>query len=266
MCFWTRFTAYAGACAPQTARISCDRLIGRLACSASTASTTCCWTGPRRSGVPPRKPRNGPRISSRSPVGSCRSPFMAASRIERSSTNLAPVYLAGIADSRAGRPPHAAADWRTGPVGSPVRTPASRPSDRSMLTVQRAPAGVGGRAPRGGRSSMAEQIRFLRHAAARPQRRHAAVLFADLSGVTALVESVEPEDVYACVRPLIDQMVALVELNGGEIQQVLGDGFMAVFGLGVQDGDSADATRAAVYTGLALVGAGAELSRLPVHV
>jgi class 3 adenylate cyclase len=80
------------------------------------------------------------------------------------------------------------------------------------------------------------------------------------------VESVEPEDVYACVRPLIDQMVALVELNGGEIQQVLGDGFMAVFGLGVQDGDSADATRAAVYTGLALVGAGAELSRLPVHV
>jgi class 3 adenylate cyclase len=113
---------------------------------------------------------------------------------------------------------------------------------------------------------MAEQIRFLAHTAARPRRRHAAVLFADLSGFTALVERVEPEDVYACVRPLIDQLVRLVERNGGEIQQVLGDGFMAVFGLDAGERDAAEDTRSAVLTGLALIAAGAELSRLPVHV
>lgn len=111
-----------------------------------------------------------------------------------------------------------------------------------------------------------EQTRILAPAAGRPERRHAAVLFADLSGFTALVETAEPEDVYACVRPLIDRLVRVVERNGGEIQQVLGDGFMAVFGLGSGDRDAAATSRVAVLTGLALVAAGTELSRLPVHV
>ena len=54
------------------------------------------------------------------------------------------------------------------------------------------------------------------------RRRHAAVLFADLSGFTALVDRLEPEDVYARVRPLIDELVMLVGIHGGAIQQVLG--------------------------------------------
>jgi class 3 adenylate cyclase len=98
------------------------------------------------------------------------------------------------------------------------------------------------------------------------QRRPAAVLFADLSGFTALVDRLEPEDVYACVRPLIDELVVLVETYGGEIQQVLGDGFMAVFGLRSDAHDARGAARAAVTAGVALVGAGRDLSdRLPVH-
>jgi class 3 adenylate cyclase len=63
------------------------------------------------------------------------------------------------------------------------------------------------------------------------KRRDVAVLFADICGFTRLVESSEPETVYQIVRPILDDMVACVHRHGGEIQQVLGDGFMAVFGL-----------------------------------
>jgi class 3 adenylate cyclase len=79
------------------------------------------------------------------------------------------------------------------------------------------------------------------------------VLFADLTGFTQLVETVEPEIVYQVVRPLMDDLVAIARRHGGEIQQVLGDGFMCVFGLHDTIGDEADR---AVQAGLALVAAG----------
>jgi class 3 adenylate cyclase len=84
-------------------------------------------------------------------------------------------------------------------------------------------------------------------------RRRAAVLFADLTGFTQLVETVEPEIVYQVVRPLMDDLVAIARRHGGEIQQVLGDGFMCVFGLHETLGDEADR---AIRAGLALVAAG----------
>jgi class 3 adenylate cyclase len=95
-------------------------------------------------------------------------------------------------------------------------------------------------------------------------RRHVAVLFADLSGFTRLVQSVDPEEVYNVVRPLMDELVGLVLAHGGEIQQVLGDGFMAVFGLRTQYGDE---PARAVRAGLDLVSAPTgRLGWLPVHV
>lgn len=95
------------------------------------------------------------------------------------------------------------------------------------------------------------------------QRRQAAVLFADLTGFTQLVETVEPEIVYQVVKPLMDDLVAIARRHGGEIQQVLGDGFMCVFGLRETVGDEADR---AVRAGLALVAAGGPRAvRPPVH-
>jgi class 3 adenylate cyclase len=94
-------------------------------------------------------------------------------------------------------------------------------------------------------------------------RRFAAVLFADLTGFTQLVETVEPEIVYQVVRPLMDDLVAIARRHGGEIQQVLGDGFMCVFGLHETIGDEADR---AVRAGSALVAAGGtEFVRPSVH-
>ena len=96
------------------------------------------------------------------------------------------------------------------------------------------------------------------------QRRHVAVLFADLTGFTELVETADPEVVYDVVRPLMDELVLLVRLHDGEVQQVLGDGFMCVFGLHGTAGDEAER---AVRAGLSLVAAGGTwLARPPVHV
>jgi len=95
------------------------------------------------------------------------------------------------------------------------------------------------------------------------RRRLAAVLFADLTGFTRLVETVEPEIVYQVVRPLLDDLVAIAHRHGGEIQQVLGDGFMCVFGLGDATGDEAER---AVRAGLAMVAAGGtQVVRPSVH-
>jgi class 3 adenylate cyclase len=95
-------------------------------------------------------------------------------------------------------------------------------------------------------------------------RRHVCVLFADISGFTRLVETVDPEVVYGVVRPLMDELVAVVHQHEGEIQQVLGDGFMSVFGLRRTRPD--DVVRG-VLAGLTLARAGgAGTSYPPVHV
>ncbi len=97
-----------------------------------------------------------------------------------------------------------------------------------------------------------------------PHRRHLAVLFADLTGFTELVQTVDPEVVYDVVRPLLDELVLLVRLHDGEIQQVLGDGFMCVFGLRATLGDEA---HRAVAAGRDLIAAGGSgLPRPAVHV
>jgi class 3 adenylate cyclase len=96
------------------------------------------------------------------------------------------------------------------------------------------------------------------------RRTTVAVLFVDLSGFSRLVESVDPEVVYEVIRPMMDEFVMLVNAHGGEIQQVLGDGFMSVFGLHGQRGDEAVQ---AVRAGLTLVeAAGCQPGRLPVHI
>jgi class 3 adenylate cyclase len=96
-----------------------------------------------------------------------------------------------------------------------------------------------------------------------PHRRHVAVLFVDLTGFTRLVESVDPERVYAVVRPHLEELARVVRWYDGQVQQVLGDGFMSVFGLESQDGTE---TIRAVSAGLDLVGSPGQRGRLPVHV
>jgi class 3 adenylate cyclase/tetratricopeptide (TPR) repeat protein len=72
-------------------------------------------------------------------------------------------------------------------------------------------------------------------------------LFADLTGYTALAESLDPEEVYRLLRPTMTSLVELATDFGGTVPQVMGDGFMAVFGVPVlHEDDPHRAVRAAV--------------------
>jgi class 3 adenylate cyclase/tetratricopeptide (TPR) repeat protein len=96
-----------------------------------------------------------------------------------------------------------------------------------------------------------------------PERKLVTVLFADLSGYTALAEVLDPEDVYGAVRPWITGLRLIVEDHGGTVPQVMGDGFMAVFGVPAAHEDDAER---AVRAALALVAHAAELDADPSGV
>lgn len=79
------------------------------------------------------------------------------------------------------------------------------------------------------------------------QRRRLTVLFADLSGFTAMTQQHEPEDVRSLVESFLGVGQESVERWGGRVDQFLGDGVLAVFGDTVAREDDAErAVRAAV--------------------
>jgi class 3 adenylate cyclase/tetratricopeptide (TPR) repeat protein len=63
------------------------------------------------------------------------------------------------------------------------------------------------------------------------ERRHATVLFSDLSGYTALNERLDPEDVERIVARIRTEAIAVVEANGGIVNQFVGDEVMSLFGV-----------------------------------
>lgn len=72
---------------------------------------------------------------------------------------------------------------------------------------------------------------------ARGERKLVTILFADLTGYTALASSHDPEDVYTFLRPTMASLQRIAEDFGGTVPQVMGDGFMAVFGVPVAHED-----------------------------
>lgn len=62
------------------------------------------------------------------------------------------------------------------------------------------------------------------------ERKHVTVLFADIVGSTQLIEGLDPEDAYEILQPTIRIMMDAVHRYGGTVNQVLGDGIMALFG------------------------------------
>ncbi|HEY3067233.1 MAG TPA: adenylate/guanylate cyclase domain-containing protein [Methylomirabilota bacterium] len=76
---------------------------------------------------------------------------------------------------------------------------------------------------------LAERILKDRSALA-GERKQVTVLFADVSGFTALSERIDPEDVHGIINAAFELMLAEVHRYEGTVNQFLGDGLMALFG------------------------------------
>ena len=63
------------------------------------------------------------------------------------------------------------------------------------------------------------------------ERRHATVMFSDLSGYTALNEALDPEEVEAVMARIKADATTIVERLGGTVNQFVGDEVMALFGV-----------------------------------
>ena len=63
------------------------------------------------------------------------------------------------------------------------------------------------------------------------ERRQATIMFADLSGFTAMSEKMDPEDVTSLMNECFGMMAAVIERHGGHIDKYMGDCVMALFGV-----------------------------------
>jgi class 3 adenylate cyclase len=71
-------------------------------------------------------------------------------------------------------------------------------------------------------------------AAAEPSgetRRVVTIVFADVTGSTALGERLDPEAMRRVMGRYFDQMAAVIERHGGTVKKFIGDAVMAVFGI-----------------------------------
>ena len=95
---------------------------------------------------------------------------------------------------------------------------------------------------------LAEKILTSR-SALEGERKQVTVLFADLKGSTELIAGLDPEEARQLLDPALQRMMDAVHRFEGTVNQVLGDGIMALFGAPVAHEDHAVR---ACYAGLAM--------------
>jgi class 3 adenylate cyclase len=76
---------------------------------------------------------------------------------------------------------------------------------------------------------LAERILTSR-AALQGERKHVTVLFANVKGSTELIADRDPEEARRLLAPVLERMMEAVHHYEGTVNQVMGDGIMALFG------------------------------------
>ena len=90
------------------------------------------------------------------------------------------------------------------------------------------------------------------------EEKEVAILFADIRGFTPLSERLPPYDVIYVLNRYFNHMGRVIDAHGGYIDNYMGDGLMALFGVD----DPADAPLRAVRAGLGMI---EEVGRLRPH-
>src|SRR5262249_51178213 len=78
-------------------------------------------------------------------------------------------------------------------------------------------------------SHLAEKILTSR-AALEGERKQVTVLFADLKSSMELLADRDPEEAWQLLDPVLERLMAAVHRYEGTVNQVMGDGIMALFG------------------------------------
>ena len=104
----------------------------------------------------------------------------------------------------------------------------------------------------------ARQIAEGRGPASIGEEKELAILFADIRGFTPLSESLPPYDVIYVLNRYFNHMGRVISAHGGQIDNYMGDGLMALFGLD----DAPDAVFRAVGAGLGMI---EEVARMRPH-
>jgi class 3 adenylate cyclase/tetratricopeptide (TPR) repeat protein len=85
---------------------------------------------------------------------------------------------------------------------------------------------------------LAEKI-LISKTALEGERKQVTVLFADLKGSMELLADRDPEEARAILDPVLERMMAAVHRYEGTVNQVMGDGIMALFGAPIAHEDHA---------------------------
>ena len=85
---------------------------------------------------------------------------------------------------------------------------------------------------------LAEKI-FMSRSALEGERKQVTVLFADLKGSMELLAERDPEEARQLLDPVLERLMAAVHRYEGTVNQVMGDGIMALFGAPVAHEDHA---------------------------
>src|SRR5687767_7138509 len=112
------------------------------------------------------------------------------------------------------------------PVGARPTTPAAPPTSRFTSPQSYTP------------QHLAERIISSR-GALEGERKQVTVLFADLKGSMELLADRDPEEARKVLDPVLERMMEAVHRYEGTVNQVLGDGIMALFGAPVAHEDHA---------------------------
>ena len=104
---------------------------------------------------------------------------------------------------------------------------------------------------------LAEKILTSR-SALEGERKQVTVLFADLKGSMELLAERDPEEARRFLDPVLERMMAAVHRYEGTVNQVMGDGIMALFGAPLAHEDHAVR---ACYAALAMQAVGQLLTR-----
>jgi adenylate cyclase len=87
------------------------------------------------------------------------------------------------------------------------------------------------------------------------EEKRLAILFSDIRGFTPFAEALPPFDVVHVLNRYFNDMGVVINRNGGQIDNYMGDGLMALFGI---DNESGAALRA-VNAGLEMIAATEQL-------